>query len=836
MQRRLVHLFAIPLLGLLCSQGALAEPDYHALIIRQVETADYVVVKKLEVNDKKSLHQIRQALPLAAKQYNKLPKLSFSIVHSFRIRDGLLQVRKHDRSGALAIPGNFKPWPRGKRALPPSDITSLSRLTGKRVDTGRSLSEPLKNGLVVYLYGERPSEVSVAFALAETQDKEEKWVQFLERYPHSSHSETARQHLGAIYLERARQALMRFQEALDQKKSGFDQLASSRRWINELHTVNIELPGAANVVNAVARLESDIDRRLQEARSLAEGADFDSAEEMLAPLAHFRSEFPRLATELEVIRGLRARHYVEQARGLLTNKQFDSAEDALDTAEQVLPLAEISIMREEIKQERVNYARNQEIQQALTAARQAEARGDYAGAFDILWPLALRYPEERALQNAFASVRGIFSQSLLAEVPKLEELHTPLRGPADEKVLLKAYSQLNRLRQFEPTPSIAVMRDRLSFHLADYYLQRSQDVAERGGDHLAALSLAYLQQARHFSPDRSVPAEYSLQRNRLEDQLRTDLTLTVRDSTPEANAANIVIELSIWLGNAIQRAGFPHVHIIDRHRIPGPRVTLESIVELTYAGVRESTQTEMLMSEYSAGPRLVPNPEWRKAKEEYDRAVDHYEEVVARIDRNRRQKKYSEKQQQADQQALANADRARRKAEKSLDEVPDYIEQEDVRPYEFVRRTITRTGEIRLGYRWVNAQTGEREVQELLSAKEPVQGVEISGVYPSDKNGHTNQSADLLNSVELRGRLVRKVQDELARRAIDYLKSFIERELDHASQEADRGNHEFAAEHYLRFLFNSLPDDPRRPTAVDYLERQFQLVTLDDWLSVQRDH
>jgi hypothetical protein len=244
----------------------------------------------------------------------------------------------------------------------------------------------------------------------------------------------------------------------------------------------------------------------------------------------------------------------------------------------------------------------------------------------------------------------------------------------------------------------------------------------------------------------------------------------------------------------------------------------------------------MLMSEYSTGPRLVPNPEWRKAKEEYGRAVDHYEEVVARIDRNRRQKKYSEKQQQADQQALANADRARRKAEKSLDEVPDYIEQEDVRPYEFVRRTITRTGEIRLGYRWVNAQTGEREVQELLSAKEPVQGVEISGVYPSDKNGHTNQSADLLNSVELRGRLVRKVQDELARRAIDYLKSFIERELDHASQEADRGNHEFAAEHYLRFLFNSLPDDPRRPTAVDYLERQFQLVTLDDWLSVQRDH
>jgi len=226
---------------------------------------------------------------------------------------------------------------------------------------------------------------------------------------------------------------------------------------------------------------------------------------------------------------------------------------------------------------------------------------------------------------------------------------------------------------------------------------------------------------------------------------------------------------------------------------------------------------------------------WRDAKAEYDRAVDNYEKVRARVDRNRLRAGYTERERQSDNQALARAEAALDRARKNLDAVPAYVEQEDTRAYDFNRRTITRTGEIRLAYRWVNTLTGVREVQQLLEEKEPAEGVEISGVHPADKQGHRNQSADLPDAATLRGRVLRTIQKPLAERAVDYLRSFIDRDFERAQQEAARGNHETAAEYYLRFLFNSPVEDERRQTAFDYLERQFRLVALGDWLAVTTD-
>ena len=75
--------------------------------------------------------------------------------------------------------------------------------------------------------------------------------------------------------------------------------------------------------------------------------------------------------------------------------------------------------------------------------------------------------------------------------------------------------------------------------------------------------------------------------------------------------------------------------------------------------------------------------------------------------------------------------------------------------------------------------------------------------------------------------------DRLAALAREHLKLFIERDFERAQQESERGNSQTGAEYYLRFLFNGLPDDPRRGRAVEYLEREFRLVSLGDWLQVR---
>ena len=823
--------FAVLLLvALVCVSPLGGGTNYSALIIRGLEPPDYFLVDKLKINDKDELARLTQIAPLGEKQYEKLVNMSLSEVRWFRVEGGVLRVRAHNRADLLAVPRNYKRWDHGTQQ--PSAITRGSMFNGQLVNTKGSFAAPVTEGWTVYVFPARPPDDAIAFALAETRNTEDGWRKFLQQFPASYHAGSARESLGLAYLARAQDSLGRYQQALEKKQKGYTALAEARYWIEQLRAVNYQSAAGVEAEGTLNRLEADKAGRLRQARLLAENGDFDGARQFLEPLAHFRDEYPELAAELDAIRELRARHHADEARRLLVDYRFEEALRQVEMARSVEALAELPALEEEIKARRAAHERKLEIERTLTQVKQAMDRADYARAFDTLWPLALRYPEETSLQESFVSLRRVYSQSLLADIAQEQELHTPIRGPADEEVLLRMHSDLTRLGQFEPDPALAVWRDRLSQQLAEYYLARAQAIENLGGEAFPALGFAFVHQARHFMLDKTEMTDYAARRARLEEQLGVGVALSVRDLTPEAGGQYLVAELSIALGNAVQKAGFPNVQIFEAGRSSLRSPTLEFVVELLHAGVREAGDPEMIPSEYSAGFRQVPNPVWRTSKEAYDRAVESYEELRARVERNRRQKRYGKREREADDAALARADAARQEAKKALDALPAFVEQEDIRPYEFTRRTITRAGEMRIAYRWVNAVTGVREAQQILEDREPTLGVEITGVHPADKKGSRNQSASLPEPAMLRGRVLRKLQDQLATLAREHLKSFLERDFERAQQEAERGNSDTAAEYYLRFLFNSLPDDSRRARAVEFLVQQFRLVSLGDWLNL----
>ncbi|MDA2914423.1 hypothetical protein MYX77_10815, partial [Acidobacteriia bacterium AH_259_A11_L15] len=248
---------------------------------------------------------------------------------------------------------------------------------------------------------------------------------------------------------------------------------------------------------------------------------------------------------------------------------------------------------------------------------------------------------------------------------------------------------------------------------------------------------------------------------------------------------------------------------------------------LLQTNVVDESEEEPVPSEYSAGYRQVPNPEWRQARTSYDQGVAAYEQLRRRIEEKKRSDKdYKKKEREADEKALAEAGAALAEARAALDEVPAFIETEDVRSYEFTRRQRRRTATLRLSYRWVNAQTGVREEQDILEERVTAESEEVSGVHPGDRQGHRNQPADLPEAATLRGRALRGMQGKLGERVLAYLESFTGRDFERAQQQAAQGNREQAAEHYLRFLFNCHPEDPRREEALDYLQREFHLTEL----------
>lgn len=826
-----LRLLVVLLLTFACIVRLESGTTYSALIIRGLDPPDYFLVDKFKINDSDELYQLAGTAPLDKKQYEKLPKMSLGEVRWFRVEGGVLRARAHNRADLLALPRNFKRWDRS--SVEPSAITRRSFFNGQLANTKGSFSAPVTEGWTVYIFPARPPDDAVAFALAETRNSEEGWRKFLQQYPASLHASSARESLGSAYLARAQEALARYQQTLEKRQKGYTALAEARGWIDQLRAVNYQTAATVEAEATLNRLEADKAGRLRQARLLAENADFNGARQLLEPLAHFRGEYPELAAELDAIRELEARHHLELARGLLGEARFEEALGELATARSVQLLPEMAALEEEVKARRAAHERKLEIEKTLAQVKQAMDRADFARAFDILWPLAIRFPEDTNLQDSFQALRRMYSQSILTDIGQEQELHTPVRGSADEEVLLRLHSDLTRLGQFEPDPALAVWRDRLSQQLAEFYLKRAEEMDQVGGEGFPALEFAFLNQARHFMLDKAGIADYTARRARLEEQLGVGVSLSLRDLTPEAGGQYLVAELSIALGDAIQKAGFPNVQIFEAGRASARPPTLGFVVELLSAGVREGAEAEMIPSEYSAGLRQVPNPDWRTAKETYDRAVESYEELRARVERSRRQKKYGKKEREADNTALARSDAARQEAKKAMDALTAFVEQEDIRPYEFTRRAITRTGEMRVAYRWVHAVTGVREAQQILEEREPTQGAETTGVHPADRKGNRNQSPSLPEAAVLRGRVLRKMQDQLAALAREHLKSFIERDFERAQQEAERGNSQTAAEYYLRFLFNGFPDDARRERAVEFLEREFRLVSLGDWLQVR---
>lgn len=811
------------------SLNSAAGTDYYAVLVRSQEPPDYLVLEKVEINGEDELAQLVRNGPLTEGEYKRLARLPFAHVRSFRVSDGVLLVQQRDGRGELALPRSFKDWARTYVA--PGTITAGSVLRGRLVNSEQRFSSALMEGWLLYLFPTYPDSDAVAFVLAETRNTEEAWTNFLQKYPNSSYAPQIRRMLAESMLARVQAALDRYEAALRQRTPGYSALKEAREWFDKIRAMGVSTPGITALGETLASREADIAQRLRQAHLLAQQARFDEAERVLEPIHHFRQEMPELQAELKTIQTLRARHHLDRCRQLLVEGRLAEAAKALDEAAIYGDLPEIARLRSEIEEQRAARARQGEIEQGLTAARAATGKKDYARAFKILAPLIQRYPREARLRNEFSSLQQVYTQNLLAEAAHVEEVHTPIRGPADERAVIEIQRQLGGVAQFDSTPAASVWRDRLSMTLADYYHARSLEIADRNGSGPNPLAFAYLHQARHFLLDKTEIGEFASWREQVEKKMRIGLQLTFRDLTPEANATYLAAELSTQVGAAIQEAGFSHVEILDPIRSKAPKPVLELVVEILNAGVQDSSRTESVPSEYAAGVRQVPNPKWREAKKRYDEAVDRYERVRARVEANRRKTRRSEVERRQDDEALRRAEAALDKARKEMDAVPAFVEEQESRPYEFTRRTVNRTGTIRLAYRWVNTATGVQEEQQLFEEKDSAEGVETSGVHPADKNGYRNQPADLPDSAAMRTRVLRKLQGSLAERAVGYLNSYIERDFERGQQEASRGNQETAADYYLRFLFNSTPDNPHRQQALDYLEREFRFVALGDWLT-----
>lgn len=817
------------------SEGA--KSQFYALLISASDPQNQTLLMEFKVNDQIQFYALGDnALdtPIRKKQYERLPVIPFPDVYSFTITGDRMKVVTRSRGETSGLPMKFKAWPRrNPKTLAPAQMVKGILLTGKDANNRRKHRSTLQPGTTVFVYPARPTEDSIAYAVTQVKNTQPAYEEFAEKYPDSSHVVGARKFLGAAYLRHAEERFGRYQAALQEKTAGFAQLAEARSWFDRIQPLNTKVLGAIPFAKRLTGRETELQTKFHRARELMEAAEFTKAVDTFAPIEHFRPEYPDLDTELNTIRDAAAAHYLRRAETLNNQEKFDDALEQVKRAETWKADGAILPMRNKIAENRTAYEQRVEINNALEATNAAMRAKNFLGAFVALRPVALRYPADKDLQERLLAVQQTLRTDLLARSEEIEATYTPIK-PGDiagETQVLNHYRGLAGLAEINRNDADVIFwRDTLGDYLATYYHRRAKNMVPANDPNPGALAYAFLHQAYTLALDGTKGKIEELPRwqPQVENNLRLRLDLTVQDSTPELNALAVASQLRRLIAIGMQKADLPHLEILGARRDgtppPGGNV-LELRLDLSRSSVSDTSQNESVRSEYGAGTRQILNPGWQQAKAEHDNATEKYNQLRARS--TQRMKK---QQRETHQRALREALAAMNAGKQTLDITPVYVQKEDVRSYQFSRNKITRTAVIELTYQWINQ--GVVLDTDIVRRQESAEGVEITGVERDDKNDHRNQAANLPDQATMRGRVLRALQDLLAERFIAYLDTFIAQDQTRGRQLAQQNSPLRAAEYYFRYLFNSRPTDPQRREAIEFLEKQFNLVTLDNWLAL----
>ena len=827
-------LAALGLLSLLLAHsGAAAGITVYALVIFPESDNEPMVLTDLKIGGKGALRTFgeRAAPPtLLRRDYARMQKIALFEFRRILFVDGVIVGEALSGEQHALLPEGIKAWPRS--AATTARIPELLRdirFTGKRLGIKKKHAGRFREGMVIYFYPASPRPDEIAFAQVELDGTRAAHQRFLENYPESPHVIDARAVLSGDLGDEVLAVLDEYEKAWKNKTTGYANLDKARELIRRLEVMGAGDPKVAEARTRLKQYDEEIEHIREHARTALERNEFTEALRILAPAEHFRPELPALDEETTAIRRAAFQYFLVRGDHFSIEAKFDAARTAADRAEKWGNTAELAELRAKIVTREEEYKRRRELERSAATANTAVRRGDYLTALKLLNSLVAANPGNTDLQERRSFARRKLRGELLTQAPSIEQTYTPIKqgNLAGEKAVLEFYLGLAVLAAADTSDAEAVYwRDTIRDYLAEYYLGRAYALTPTVNILPSGLAYAFLQQAYTLTPVSGRPdiKEMPAWRRQVEGRLGLQLKLNIQDATSQRTARAAARQLRGLLTSKLQQGGMPNLRILAENARPSDDA-LELHVDIMRTSVQDAKQTEIIASERTEGSRQVLNSEWERAKVSYDESVIEYEKLRAGR-KKKMNKRKKEEHEAASDAALSRMNDAR----KILDETPTYSQENDIRPYSISRNTVTRTISVGIAYRWV--KDGIILETKTASHDESATGVEIIGADPADRNGHTNQQAALPSIPDLLGRAITAMHEPLAAEFAIDLAEQISNDYEQARRFASRSNSIQAADHFLRYLYNSPTSDPRRKEAIEYLEKEFNLLTLDSWLVV----
>jgi hypothetical protein len=620
----------------------------------------------------------------------------------------------------------------------------------------------------------------------------------------------------AAIVELGRGELDAYRTALAAHAPGYVHLQNARKFSDIVGGIDPFLPQGQALTGDVLKESNAFEAALQSADSAMTAKQFDQGYTFVLPYRAFAEEEPRMAAIVDAVYGfhLDSGNKLEQGedwKGAI--KQFELAANVKDTPEarESLKNAQRQLV---IVQDKDAAAR------ALESSKSFAQQHNMVRAYEVL--SSLPASQQALVADEMNALEKPYVESAAQEAKSLHQAHSPIRGPADEIGIKRAYMCLQNAYRLSENDSY---RDKMELdgnELSTYLLEQSKHYLGKPGGSGTELGWAYLEEARQYKASNLDAVRDAIVSASPAHAMRSKLSIRVqfRDQTSQRDSQGFAGELENAIITGLESSGVPVkvVRVGETTAVEPDYVLAGDVLKHHFPVVPTIEPQE---SEYRAGTEQVPSESWNKANRAYESAREELQTAQQSLSGA---ESHGKSGKIKDLTRVVQA--AQKKVEEAhvvLDSTPQNVTKDIIRPYTYHKRIINIGGVIELQFRIGDSLSEPRTDLVPIRKEEHRTDVLLEDVKPEDTLG-IKSAGTVTDPSEFITTLENSARDELIAAVRKRVEELPGKMYQSASSREKEDDLDGAGESYLRFLKLTREDNsPERQHARKFLLDSFNM-------------
>jgi hypothetical protein len=620
-------------------------------------------------------------------------------------------------------------------------------------------------------------------------------------------------------LEPDRARLQAFRKALAEHTTGYPQLVAAKQHSEQVLDVNPQYAPAVSLHTEITGEEHKLDATLQSAESMIASKRYDDAFKALGPYSVFSPELPRMNS---IVSAVYTFHFGHGQR-LADSQKWEQADAEFRRAKEVVPESKEADAALKNAERQIETDRNrQAAESAIAQSNVYAARGQFVEAYETLANLP-------SAQQAYAAERlraleKEYVPAAFRRAQKLQEVHLPIRGRADEDAVRQAYELLDRASGLSGDPAMKLKLDLLSDKISAYYVEQAKRYLEKPSASGVGIGWLYLGEAEHYKPHMEA-VKAAMARYAPAYQLRSRLSVGVvlRDQTSRRDSVGFADQLRDAIANGLESSGLSIKVLRQFNETDAVQPNFQLVAEILEHRVVNNTTLETLQSKYRAGTHDVKNPAWIQASHDFDAAQQQLATAQRALADAQAQHKKKEIVTAAGE-AVTAAQQQVADARRKMDSTEQTSAENVIEPYNYTKKNVDLSAVVNLTFRIADQSGNSIEPSVPIRKNDHKTVAVLENVKPEDTEGIKKQGSEpdeiqVLTDVEIQARdaLIKAVQEKLL--------LLPEKILAGARAKAQQGDLDGAAEEYIVYL-NAMSNasSPEQTEASKFLHDHFNVT------------